>query len=270
MLRFLLMLPGGNRTEGLARMLRARTRGRLLQGEADYQLQIIYLWYEHRTDLAVGHPAVAARALSRQPAVPRRISPRSRIVSARHHGEPRHAGGRCSRWRANSASTRRTSPRSQARLGIARQLDALCQTDHAHRAAARRSLTRSRRNRSARWPRRTSRSAKHEDRLGHRDAAVAAYRAAVNAVPAPGCRRRSASARRSGLQPRAGRRRAPRPTACRSRAFASSNDRTSPGAEAALTRSIALNPDDPRRALSLRARAAGADGRTVRRSRSSS
>src|SRR5258708_25809893 len=47
------MLPGGNRTEGLARMRRARAQGKLLQGEADYQLQIIYLWYERRTDLAV-------------------------------------------------------------------------------------------------------------------------------------------------------------------------------------------------------------------------
>lgn len=45
-LRFLLLLPGGNREEGLEEMLRARHRGRLLQGEADYQLHIIYLWYE--------------------------------------------------------------------------------------------------------------------------------------------------------------------------------------------------------------------------------
>ena len=53
-LRFLLMLPGGSRTEGLAQMRRARANGRLLTGEADYQLQIVYLWYERRADLAVG------------------------------------------------------------------------------------------------------------------------------------------------------------------------------------------------------------------------
>src|SRR5262249_35911346 len=52
-LRFLLMLPGGNRAKGLAQMQRTRTRGRLLRGEADYQLQILYLWYERRADLAV-------------------------------------------------------------------------------------------------------------------------------------------------------------------------------------------------------------------------
>ena len=42
-LRFFLMLPGGDKTEGLAQMLRARNGGRLLQGEADYQLHLIYL-----------------------------------------------------------------------------------------------------------------------------------------------------------------------------------------------------------------------------------
>jgi hypothetical protein len=52
-LRFLLLLPGGNRKEGLEQMLRARTRGRLLQGEADYQLHILYLWYERQTERAL-------------------------------------------------------------------------------------------------------------------------------------------------------------------------------------------------------------------------
>ena len=50
-LRFLMLLPGGDRKEGLDQMLRARTRGRLLQGEADYQL--------HATDrLACRTPVV--------------------------------------------------------------------------------------------------------------------------------------------------------------------------------------------------------------------
>jgi hypothetical protein len=53
-LRFFLLLPGGDRTEGLAQMRRTLANGRLLPGEADYQLQIIYLWYEHRADLAAG------------------------------------------------------------------------------------------------------------------------------------------------------------------------------------------------------------------------
>jgi hypothetical protein len=52
-LRFLMLLPGGDRKEGLDQMLRARSRGRLLQGEADYQLHVIYLWYERQTPRAL-------------------------------------------------------------------------------------------------------------------------------------------------------------------------------------------------------------------------
>ena len=52
-LRFLFLLPGGDRKEGLREMLRARSRGRLVQGEADYQLHVIYLWYERQTERAI-------------------------------------------------------------------------------------------------------------------------------------------------------------------------------------------------------------------------
>ena len=47
-LRFLLLLPGGDRAQGLQEMLRARERGELLRGEADYQLHWLYLWYEQQ------------------------------------------------------------------------------------------------------------------------------------------------------------------------------------------------------------------------------
>jgi tetratricopeptide (TPR) repeat protein len=47
MLRWLLLLPGGDREQGLEEMLKARGGGELLQGEADYQLHFIYLWYEN-------------------------------------------------------------------------------------------------------------------------------------------------------------------------------------------------------------------------------
>jgi len=48
LLRWLLALPGGDRVQGLAEMMRARERGAILRGEADFQLQQIYLWYEAR------------------------------------------------------------------------------------------------------------------------------------------------------------------------------------------------------------------------------
>lgn len=52
LLRFLLLLPGGDRHEGLAEMNRARAGGQLLRGEADYQLHWIYVWYEEQPDRA--------------------------------------------------------------------------------------------------------------------------------------------------------------------------------------------------------------------------
>jgi hypothetical protein len=48
LLRWLLFLPGGDRAQGLAEMLRARDRGGWLRGEADFQLHVLYLWYEQR------------------------------------------------------------------------------------------------------------------------------------------------------------------------------------------------------------------------------
>jgi len=48
LVRWLLFLPGGDREKGLSEMSRVRDAGALLRGEADYQLHLIYLWYEHR------------------------------------------------------------------------------------------------------------------------------------------------------------------------------------------------------------------------------
>jgi tetratricopeptide (TPR) repeat protein len=64
MLRWLFLLPGGDRAQGLAEMLRARASGALVHSEADYQLHIVYLWYEKQPqravellqDLQVRHP----------------------------------------------------------------------------------------------------------------------------------------------------------------------------------------------------------------------
>jgi tetratricopeptide (TPR) repeat protein len=53
MLRWILLLPGGDRVQGLKEMLRARNEGQLLQSEADYQLHLIYLWYEKQPQRAL-------------------------------------------------------------------------------------------------------------------------------------------------------------------------------------------------------------------------
>jgi tetratricopeptide (TPR) repeat protein len=47
-LRWLLLLPGGDRAAGLAQMERASRSGQLVRAEAQYQLHVVYLWYEGR------------------------------------------------------------------------------------------------------------------------------------------------------------------------------------------------------------------------------
>ena len=53
MLRWLLLLPGGDKAEGMQEMMRARAHAELLEDEADYQLHIIYLWYEKQPQRAL-------------------------------------------------------------------------------------------------------------------------------------------------------------------------------------------------------------------------
>jgi tetratricopeptide (TPR) repeat protein len=52
-LSMLMFLPGGDRTGGLKEMEQTRSQGLLLRGEADYQLHLIYLWYERRQATAL-------------------------------------------------------------------------------------------------------------------------------------------------------------------------------------------------------------------------
>jgi tetratricopeptide (TPR) repeat protein len=52
LLRWLLLLPGGDRTLGLQQVLKAKSAGTLLQDEADYQLQLMFLWYEKQPERA--------------------------------------------------------------------------------------------------------------------------------------------------------------------------------------------------------------------------
>jgi hypothetical protein len=52
-LRFLLLLPGGDREGGLQQLERAATRGLLVRGEAQFQIHVLYLWYEKRSPEAL-------------------------------------------------------------------------------------------------------------------------------------------------------------------------------------------------------------------------
>ena len=52
-LRFLLLLPGGDRDGGLAQLERASQLGLLVRGEAQFQIHVLYLWYEHKAKEAL-------------------------------------------------------------------------------------------------------------------------------------------------------------------------------------------------------------------------
>lgn len=182
-LRFLLLLPGGDREEGLEQMLRARSRGRLLQGEADYQLHVIYLWYERQTPRALQ----LLRSLhDRYPANPLFLSQIAEIQDGYQHD----VIASLATWRTLLAAAREQRANApvlsevQARLGIARHLETLHQTDDAietlqavvalHPTAPFGSL-----------PLAYLRLGEAYDRMGRRTAAVDAYRAAAASVVTP-------------------------------------------------------------------------------------
>ncbi len=180
LLRFLLLLPGGDREEGLEQMLRARTRGRLLQGEADYQLHVIYLWYEWQTPRAL---QLLQALHERYPANPLFLVQIAQIQDAYQHD----ITASLATWRALLAAAREQRANApvlsevQARLGIAKQLEALHQTDQAIEVlqgviALRPSEP------YASLPLAYLRLGEAYDRMGMRADAIAAYRAAALGV----------------------------------------------------------------------------------------
>lgn len=183
MLRFLLLLPGGDRKLGLEQMLRARARGRLLQGEADYQLSIIYLWYENQAARAIN----LLEALREDyPGNPIFISQIAHIQDAYQHD----ITASLATWRALLAGAREQRANlpglaeTQARLGIARMLEALHQTDHAieqlQAVIAKRPTAP-----FGSLPLAYMRLGEAYDRLGERARAVEAYQTARSLTPMP-------------------------------------------------------------------------------------
>ena len=53
MLRWILLLPGGDRVDGLRQLESAATRGLLVRGEAQFQIHVLYLWYEQKAPQAL-------------------------------------------------------------------------------------------------------------------------------------------------------------------------------------------------------------------------
>jgi hypothetical protein len=129
-LRWLLFLPGGDRAAGLADMIGARDRGLILRGEADYQLQLIYLWYENRPEDAL---AIVRDLAARYPRSPLFAHREAEILDVYFHDAAAslHVSGRLAA-RAAAGEIREPALASvRARLNMARQLDRLGRTDDA-------------------------------------------------------------------------------------------------------------------------------------------
>lgn len=122
---WLLALPGGDRTGGLQEMQQTEYTGMLLRGEAAYQLHLIYLWYEHRPMDAL-HLAEGLQArYSHNPLFALRVAT---IQSENFH----NAQASLHTYRAllEASRDRRVAypaiAEVNARLGLAEQLDLLC------------------------------------------------------------------------------------------------------------------------------------------------
>jgi len=241
LLRWLLLLPGGDRTAGLQAMEEARTRAQVMRSEATYQLHLLYLWYEHDAERAL----VLARELrARHPHNPHFFEVEADIHDV-YRSDP---AASLQVWRglADAAQADRVahadSAAARARLGVATQLDRLGETDLAIEQL--RTLLAS----PAAAPVGTEARAhvalgRGLDRMGARTEAVAQYRLALAAVPS-GDPFQSAPEARDGL------RRSPDPVTTEAYRLSLEGWRAlergaRPEAARALGRALALRPADP-------------------------
>jgi len=197
MLRWLFLLPGGDRVEGMREMLRARSAGQLLQSEADYQLHLIYLWYENQTPRALELLRALRDRHPRNPHFPQLMAEIEDTYLKDHTASLRT-------WQALLEAAREervefsAMTEARARLGVALQWYRLGQPEAARphlRAVI-----------DARPPAPYGAVALAQlqlgyvlDRLGQREDALTAYRAALAANPA-GDPLKVTSRARSGLR----------------------------------------------------------------------
>ena len=180
--RWLLALPGGDKVKGLRQMQQTRNLGTVMRSEAAYQLHLIYLWYEKNPDGAI---ALLQELRARHPHNPL-FQQNIAEVHDVYRGDRLAA---LAAYRALADGARLGAfheaglAESVGHLGAAEQLDALAQSDRAidewrtvidrkpaapYGAVARAYLG----------------TGRAYDRLGDRDKAVAAYRAAQANAPA--------------------------------------------------------------------------------------
>jgi tetratricopeptide (TPR) repeat protein len=197
MLRWLLLLPGGNREQGLEEMLRARSGGQLLRSEADYQLHLVYLWYEKQTPKALELLTSLAERYPYNPHFPQQIAEIEDGYAERHTASLHTWEALLEHARAGQIAEPDMT-RARAELGVALELYHLGQYDAA--IPHLRTVIDSR----ARAPLGADAVAQLQlgyiyDRVARRDQAIAAYRAAL-AVNPPGDPLKLESKARAGLR----------------------------------------------------------------------
>jgi tetratricopeptide (TPR) repeat protein len=180
-LRWLLLLPGGNRTEGLRQMVETRTRGELLRGEADFQLHWLYLWYERQPERALE----LLRGLdARYPSNPVFLQRIAEVQTEYFHN--REASAATWEELLSRATAGRVGERvladTRARLGLADTLIATGKADRALHVLAPVLDARADNVYSSRALAHLLAGAAH-DRLGARDHSGTEYRAAIATTP---------------------------------------------------------------------------------------
>lgn len=240
-MRMLMFLPGGDRKLGLEQMLRARSRGKLLQGEAEYQLHIVYLWYERQTPKAL---EILASLREHYPGNPLFLSETARIQDEYQHDITASLAS----WRTLLGAAREQRSNApmlaevRSRLAIANLLERLHQTDDAiEQLEAVIGLKPQAPFGSL--PLAYLRLGQAHDRLGDRAAALQAYRNAVALAPSPDVHDvRSAAAAKTRRPPDLKHTEAYRLSLSGWRML-ERND--ADGAAAALERSLVLHGGDP-------------------------
>jgi tetratricopeptide (TPR) repeat protein len=181
-LRFLLLLPGGNKAEGLREMVAARDHGALLQGEADYQLHWVYFWYEGKPALGLHMLEALHRRYPGNPLFLQRIGE----VQVEYFHDPTASLAAWQQLVAGALGGAVREPRlalTRGRLGAAEQLDALAETDRAIELLSALAADRSPVPHGV-LARGLVALGRAYDRMGRRAEAVAAYQSAL-AAPAP-------------------------------------------------------------------------------------
>jgi hypothetical protein len=129
-LRFLLLLPGGDREGGLEQLERASRLGLLVRGEAQFQIHVLYLWYERKPKEAL---AILRDLQQRYPRNPLFRQIEAEILDTYFHD---HAASLAASEQLRSLAQAGSVFRADiadvaARLNIARQLMAMQRRERA-------------------------------------------------------------------------------------------------------------------------------------------